>query len=114
MELKYRNLPENKKYRLRSTQEIGNKIFGLKNREKYTFGDFCCHYKIPKCLDEIYNISLCNCIIIAKLFINLYDDFCGIYNKLNNEKEDIMKKQKIIDTKTLTELKNAKLNEKEN
>ena len=101
-ELKFWNLPEIEKNRFRSINQIGNKVFELKKKESLlTLEEFYFHYKIYEYPNEIhYNSNLCNCMMNAKLFILLRDDFYNIYNKLNMidtiniEKQNVQKIEK--------------------
>ena len=101
-ELKFWNLPEIEKNRFRSINQIGNKVFELKKKESLlTLEEFYFHYKIYEYPNEIYyNSNLCNCMMNAKLFIHLWDDFYNIYNKLNMidtiniEKQNVQKIEK--------------------
>ena len=119
-EIKFWNLPNIEKYRLRSTYLLGNKILELKKEKSFSaLEDFCFYYKIKKYQDDIYIDGLYNCIMTAKLFIRLYDDFYNIYNQLNlkeNNKKNLKNcKQKIEEIDSLKrESNNINIQEKEN
>lgn len=120
-EIKFWNLPNIEKYRLRSTYQIGNKILKLKKEESiYSLDDFCFYYEIKKYKEDVYINGLYNCAMTAKLFIRLYDDFYKIYNELYlketiNKNDLKINKHEIVEIGSLIkESDNIKLKEKDN